>query len=415
VAAPGTETACGGREEFICVASDQEMSEVMRQKVLAGLKQIKPLRAVIRAARNFLELYWRQTWILEGTERWSGEPLKIFFSGQLENRNFLVDLMFDPLCRIADAGKNWFWFAFRFAWRHYPDAGIRIVQIGHRWERLFRAPERFFIPSWVKGEIDIPKDIAWYKRHHLLRGDLRKIRQNGYSYEVTNDLSAVDFFFNDMYVPYVRGIYGDHAFMESLDKVKQKWARCELLLITQAGEVVAGNVLRHEENGRAAAWILGVKEGRRDLVEQGALGALYYFNLQHLASRGYVVLDIGDSRPFLRDGVLRYKKKWGMRITGSYLAEPGFMLEYDGADSGARAFLGNNPFIADFNRKLVSVLFRKCGESGPDIETEQFYLQHWYPGIAELHVYGFMEGSSRALRVRQSLTASPTMVNEPRP
>jgi len=383
------------------------MPKGLAPKSYAALKRITPLRVAVRVVRGIIERYRRSAWILDGREQSSGEPLKVFFAGQLESKNYFAQLVFGSEWRETDAGAVWSWNAFSKARHRYSKAGLVVAQMGHHLQRLHTGKGRFFIPCWVKGHAEVPETMESLRRKKLGRDDLRRIRREGFRYEVTTDKSVLRHFFEEMYLPHVGGLYGDHAFLESYEKLESEWAQCELVLILQDDRPVAGQVLHYDLKGGVSWWILGVHNADRELVRKGVIGATYYFCFQHLSEKGYKSLNISESRPFLRDGLLRYKRKWGMYIPGPYHAEPGFVLGCDATQHGAAAFLVNNPFIAELNGKLIGVIFRKDHVALAESELNRLCAEYGCPGISEMHVYSLGREAAPMLLNVHSMVSQP--------
>jgi hypothetical protein len=145
-----------------------------------------------------------------------------------------------------------------------------------------------------------------------------------------------------MYLPYVKAVYGDRAFFMSHAEMAHARNCSELFIVKIRDEAVAGLIILYE-NGRPRAWSLGVKDGNRAYVKAGALRALDYLLVFYLSERGHATVYMGASRPFLKDGVLRHKRRNGLRLTDH--TSQCFALLAAHASRGAAAFLSNNPFI----------------------------------------------------------------------
>lgn len=146
-----------------------------------------------------------------------------------------------------------------------------------------------------------------------------------------------------MYLPYVKKTFGDSAFLMPYEEMQEAIPRCELFLITQDGKDIAGGIHVYDETKRVRAWSIGVRDGNRNWVKAGALAALEYFETVYLHDQGYTQIHRGASRPFLNDGVLRFKLKRGMTITDNS-ALSFFIIPLRCSD-GVRSFFENNPFI----------------------------------------------------------------------
>ncbi len=99
----------------------------------------------------------------------------------------------------------------------------------------------YHIPSLIIGEVDVPLTA----NNKSAKDDLRKIRKNNLSYEVTTDISQLHNFYQTMYLPYItqkhaiRSILDDYQLM--VEKVQM--GNCKLLLIREQTDFIAGALL----------------------------------------------------------------------------------------------------------------------------------------------------------------------------
>ena len=92
---------------------------------------------------------------------------------------------------------------------------------------------------------------------------------------------------------------------------------------------------------------MGVKGGDIVYAKMGAVAALYHFVILHLREKGFKSLHYGASRPFLKDGVLGFKRKYGAQIVDKDRRV--FRVRVARYSDGAKAFLRNNPFISEIH------------------------------------------------------------------
>jgi hypothetical protein len=330
------------------------------------------LRAAIRLGRDVLAWCRPPAWYLEGCARGSGLPLAILFTGQLENKNYLAHLAFAPSPTERALGRRWIGSVFhRTAMAEDQQPDIRIAELDAWQRRLLRDRFRFFVPCWVGGEIDIAPAVQHIRKSKNAKEDLRRIRRDRMTYEIARGAADFEQFYFRMYQPYIAKLYGDRAFSMSYEEMMHQRERSELFLVKKDGEPVAGLILRYDaENPRA--WSLGIKDGDRALVKAGALRALDYLLFFYLAEKGHAKVHMGASRPFLKDGVLRHKRRIGLRICGS--TARGFAISPAAASPAAQAFLVDNPFIFENNGAYAGAVFVDV-DSKPAPSAEQ--LRQW--------------------------------------
>ncbi len=101
--------------------------------------------------------------------------------------------------------------------------------------------------------------------------------------------------------------------------------------------------------------------------------------------KGYQRAGLGWSRPFLRDGVLQFKKKWSQKITAGYTNS--FALRILSDTPATRACLGNNPFIFCRGGRFYGAVFVNAGQPLPAEEIQRIAHDYSHPGLSRLLIY----------------------------
>lgn len=329
--------------------------------------------------------------LLKGKERNSHCALTLVVVGTSIDIEYLVSLAFDGACERTDLPRVWSWGVCRLVTRMRKSADLFfMVNVDtKRAEGLLACNESFFfLPRFVSGEVDFSTAHRLMLKKNV-KSDLNRIRKNRLECEVTKDPALFDEFYRTMYVPHITKTFGAAAALTNAGKFREYSERdCELLFVTQDGERIAGNAIVYEK-GRARGWAIGVKNGDDRYKKQGALAALYYFEICHLEKRGYSRVHYGGSRPFLRDGAIQYKKKWGMRFTGRI--REGFLLKLLRDSPGARAFLRHNPFVHAIGADLhyQAAIFADANDTDASAFIKAIHKTCYFPGMEGMVVYDF--------------------------
>jgi hypothetical protein len=371
-------------------------TEPRRKGMLYRLfRAITPLRTAVRFVRKRLSRYRPQVWRLEGRERVSGVPLVIVFAGQLQNKNYVAYLAFADSPAERALGKRWLWTLLPPKGKRDADGvDVRIVELYESQRHWLRARFQFFVPTWIGGELDLQRAVARMHRSKNAKKDLQRMRKNETTFEVTKNRDAFEYFYSNMYSPYIKNRYGNRAFRMSHEDMVEKLSYSELVFVKVRGERVVGHILLYEDN-RARAWSVGVKDGDHSYVKAGAMKALNYLTSQYLVERGYKALHMGGSRPFLLDGVLRHKRELRVRIcdhTKRY-----FSLGLTEGSVGAAAFVANNPFIYESQGTYCGALF-----INPDLplspeRLRQLHDEYHMEGLAGLSLFDARAGGKKQL------------------
>jgi hypothetical protein len=324
----------------------------------------------------------------------SGAPgLQVLYSGSDSTRNLVVRLAFDHPVEQLFLGRRWLWQINGFIKSLNPANLISIVEMPRSVARFFRKANTVFVPNWVSGEIDITPDISSFLKNSSLNSDVRRIRNNHLQYEVSRDHALFDEFYHTMYRPHITQTHGSEAIIDDYLILKQDFhSRGELLLVTREGERIGGMLIMYV-NGRALLWRLGIRDGSMEFIIDGAISALYYYSVLHLQKKGYSHADFGMSRSFVKDGVLQYKKKWGLCLNGKSLV--GLRIDLLSRSERVFRFLCNNPFIHLKDGKLYGAVFSE--EQGLTEEAvRQLYKKYYFSGLSRLVIYRWHDDGSDA-------------------
>ena len=347
---------------------------------------LSKLRAV-----NFLYL---PLWILKGREISTKETLGIIYVGSELNKNYLITLACGSYCEESYLGKKWFWQISKIRKQRGSECSLLIIEIFQPLCILFGKKNCFPIPLWVIGEVDISDSNLEIFKNKSLKSDLRRIRKHRLDFEVTNDLRQLHHFYHNMYLPYITSAHGSRAFIMNYDYLVHEFKKCDLLLTIKAKEYISGLLIHYSRKG-ARLWAAGIKDGNLDYVNDGGMGALYYFSYLYLKQKGYKKVNFGASRAFLTDGVLQYKRKWRQKIvdadTLSFLVKP--LL----STPGLKGFFLNNPFIYTDKNKFKGAVFVTNDQLSSKEDLEKICKSYYLPGISEIFVYRFQENDGETV------------------
>jgi hypothetical protein len=314
----------------------------------------------------------------------SGMPISIICA--IENRQFrsyLCGLIYGDSFNELNLGRVWYWNAIRIARKAKYDCAIMLVEVHHSLGEILNSKKWFYIPQWVKGEVDIPIGTL-VLQDRSLKSDLRRIRKNALQYQVCRDPESLSDFYYNMHIPYITISHGNCAHISPFEEIKRGLTSGDLLFVTKQGERIAGALILYEETG-ARLWSFGVRGGNNKYLVDGVIGALYYYSLVYLESKGFNKVNFGWSRSFLRDGVLRYKAKWSQRLFGT--SQNGIALRVLSDTQAVREFLYRNPFIFKRQNLLYGAYFVDSSKSLSPEEFQKIDDDYCLFGLSKLFVY----------------------------
>jgi hypothetical protein len=357
-------------------------------------KALDLIRSILQKIRRYKRYIYLPVWLITGTELHTGENFTICYAGNESYKNYFVRLVFGDQYDEVYYGKNWLHNVFRIANKNIQDCSMMVLEVNERVEKFIRRKNDFYIPLWVRGEIDIPLTVP----KSSIKGDLRRIRRYNLTFEVTTEKSQFHRFYHDMYLPYIANRHENKTVTVSYDELMGylESGACELLLVKKENEYISGDVIAYEQNGPLLL-ITGIKDGNPSYLKYGAGSASYHFASSYLAKDGHRSLNVGGSRAFLKDGVLQFKKRLGLRLLSKSVR--GFLVKPLSPSTGLKGFFLRNPFIYTHRGRLYTAVFVEddevcsCDESLEDL-CKSFYLN----GLSKVNIYPLKVSGSEPKR-----------------
>lgn len=341
----------------------------MKKITYSNLQVIKD--QLFNNINNFKRKIIFDAWSISSKQH-SDECIRVLFIGKGDelDKNYFRSLIFNENYDENYLGKVRIWRIFFFFWRFRKNHDLIIIKTKMNICNIFKSKKRFVIPNWISCEIDIGCDFGSQSISKSLKNNFRKIKRSNFGYTITKDPLDFNFFYNDMYLPYIKNRHGNLGLEISLEKMKRSFEDGELLLIKDEQEIIAGVLIDYKVmNGVPRITQLGVLRGDSKYVKKGALIAIYYYTIEYLRKRNNEKLSLGLARPFIYDGLLNHKLSWGAKIVceTSYA----FLLCILSHKKSLKTFLLNNPFICNDRNSLSLATFTK-GNSREDKQFDKY-------------------------------------------
>ncbi len=341
---------------------------------------ISQLRSAKRSLRSLLSV---DTFELEGIERASGESIRIYFAGVKQDVEYFGHMSLQEGFSITALGRRFTWMALLTGKNATYD--IQVVAAHRFYSKSLMRGKGFQVPRWVGTEVDTAKAKELAEHSKSLKWDMRKVTRNGYEYEITHDRALYDYFYEKLYLPYISTTYDDRSFLMSYKVMMSELEHCELGFVKKDGQRLAGGIIIHKD-GKTRGWSLGVLNGNKELVKEGVITALYYFETLYLLGKGIEKRSFGSSRAFLKDGVLKFKRKWGITLSSS--KPVGFFMRPLRDSAASRAFLENNPFIFEAEGRFRAGIFVPDDFSGDFVAwLGKMHKDCYCDGLSKLYVF----------------------------
>lgn len=274
-------------------------------------------------------------------------------------------------------------------------ADLTVVHTDRLSARLLFDADYLTVPEWVGSALEVPGDISELSRGNPgLKSDLRNVSLNNFTSDITHSDSDFDFFYSNMYIPFTLKRYGEQGKIENYYKLRRCFRSGGLLWVRQNGKPVAGGVF--QPAGKTLRFlVLGTLDGDWEIVERGGIAALYLFIIKHAKGPDFRFVDFGGSRPSLNDGLLRYKRKWRMKIVEKEYVYHDFLVYWNRLSDPVFSFLSNSPLI--FRDKNGLSAIKTVESDGPitQAELEKINRAIATPGLNRMYLAaakGWQEG-----------------------
>lgn len=334
--------------------------------------------AFIRATlRRAIHLLAAKFYVVTGPEKGSDVPVSVLMSGTEQQRAFFQARIFGGAAvTITRAGRRPMFFANRLMRQH--SCSFCVLAVERQFVSLVQRTGDLLLPLWVSCDIPLSDDRG-YAKSQSIRADIRNIRNNGYTWKLTEKREDFDFFFENIYVPTITDSHGRSALTASYENRQHKFetGTMKLLQVMRDDQFVAGVAIDFH-NSAPTLRDSGVLNGALEIKKTGAMSAAYLFAMDYLVSKGYAKVSFGLSRSYLDDGVLNYKRKFRPVITAG--SNDGILMRIRSLDEPTRSMLRGSPCLTWRDRKLHRTYFRDPTEKHTE-KRDRKNRGTWHFGI----------------------------------
>ena len=271
---------------------------------------------------------------------------------------YIIHLLYDEYVNPERVGTVPVWSLNRVI-RHWEKTADVIIFRHRKFSPGGGVSSRMLVmPYYVAQTVELPPSDANLRavfHNSATNGDLSRIRIAEFQYEITQDAAQLDFFYHQMHRPFTLDRHRDAARISPWPAFRRDNEKMELLLIRKEGMPIAGT-LNLQTGDCYTNHVNGVLNADKELLRAGAVAALYWFTIVEAHRRGCATVNLNCARPFLKNGVLAYKKKWGSRVVMDHRERELWLLPC-GNRPPMQRFFEDNPFICERDGQLVSLIF----------------------------------------------------------
>ena len=245
--------------------------------------------------------------------KYETDTMKIAYAGYSSiKKNYCFRMLLGENNQHTFLGRRWFWRIPYLIKSHNLDMVISettLTTLNH-----FQKCDGYVLPIWIEMriKIDRPIDEICPNRISHFANIKRKIRKYNLTYEILTDKDSYNYYFDKFYVPYITKRYGEEA--SNLDVDYWDSSSSPFLIAIKENEVIVAISLNCKSGDSIKLRTLGLLDGKEEYLHHGVVGALYYFSILESQKMGCRYYNLGGSRPFLTDGLTKYKMWWGAEI-----------------------------------------------------------------------------------------------------
>jgi len=175
----------------------------------------------------------------------------------------------------------------------------------------------FTIPCLVEQFIPIPnqfeKVIAGKKFRHV-RASLNRAERAGFNYKFSRSLPDFNYFYYDMYLPFIKSKHGDLAAITPYEIQRRWFDKGGVLLINQYDKPVAGALCRIA-NDTFFLIELGVLGTDTEIIQLGFYNVITWYALTLAREKGAKIFSMGGTRGLCSYPSFISKRRWGARVS----------------------------------------------------------------------------------------------------
>jgi hypothetical protein len=324
--------------------------------------------------------------ILRGPTRMDGHPGTVIVAGAEPWVDYLTDRFFEGPPKREPVGKVQISALPRALRELRGSADLTIARLDRISASLFFDEDYLRAPEWVGMSLVVPDDPAkLVKRSGSLKEDFRVVRRNRLTSDITRGEEDFLAFYHTMYVPLIRKRHGKQAVVRSVSSMRRWFRQGGLLRIWRNGQPIAGAIFL-QRNQLFYFVTLGTANGQWEHVKAGAIAALYFFCIKLAREIGCKQIDFGGCRPSLTDGVLRYKRKWGVSLREKRDTYYDFLVHWNRLDGPVTSFLSRAPLIFRDRGGLSGLMAIDNEQSATGVQAQLVYRSMWIPGLDRLYI-----------------------------
>jgi hypothetical protein len=293
--------------------------------------------------------------ILRGSRRYSALSGTVILAGARPWSDYLARRFFASPPHREIVGKVFLWRLPKVLERLGTQADITIVHVDRLGARLFFKGNYLEIPESVGSWLPLPSNpYAIARRNRSLKEDLRIIRRERWTSEISHEEADCGKFYDSMYIPSMRRRHGERAVIRNLHQLRRAFRHGGIIWIQRDRQRFAGGIFQQRRRTLHLV-ALGTAGGDPVWAKKGAIAALYLFSIEYASDHGCARIDFGGTPPILNDGLLRFKRKWGIQLSNKSQTSYVYLVGWQEPNKHVLNFLSGTPLIFRSEGTLAGV------------------------------------------------------------
>ena len=317
--------------------------------------------------------------VVEGTIRENNLKGSAIYFGDKSKYSFWINKLFSHTYKSVDTGQFRLIDIARFKLK-LSEYDLAVCPLNPATELLFSIHGWRIIPERIDWFIDLRKPLNEIFRRKNIKKQISCLRKYNYTFRITTSELALKEFYHDMLIPTVTKRHKEHAFISDFGEYQKKLKNGYLLKAYQNKKWIAASLVVRESSKNIRDANLAWRNGEIRFLKNNIATALTFELINRAKIEGYEYLNLGNSRPFVDDGVFRHKHHLGFTpvIQGVDL-ESGkvhrvgcFLAFYFNLSSNCgQSILHHNPVLEKHSQSLRAITW----DSDPPPELRRLFAK----------------------------------------
>jgi len=320
---------------------------------------IETLALFISRLTNIFSIYRLPLYEYEGIEKKSNKKINILISADKESSDYFQNLVGKNMKLKNDFG-NLSLFKILKIIKENKNYDMAILKTDIFYQKYLNHHKYLTLPEYVSFNFSQKSSVnnILTSFSQEIIDELNKDNRSETTYEISTKLNDFIMFYNKMYLPYVTWKHHSNAKIVTFSSILFLYHQGgKILFIKEKNEIIFAGLFLERKN-TIKTYYAAFMQDKFEYLKKGVTARSYYYILKYALKNNKLSIDFGTARPFINDGLFKYKSKWGMKLQ---LSPPGisqiYSLKFKNNSVSVRNFLSSNPFIFLEKKNLIGIYF----------------------------------------------------------